>query len=159
MNNTIYAINGPVIKLRETKDFAMREMVYVGRKHLIGEVIGVNDKFTTIQVYENTAGLRIGEEVEGTGSPMSVTLGPGIISAIFDGIARPLSDMKKTDGVYVTEGSDIPTVDQEREFDVTVLVKEGDELSPGQIYAECPESLLIVNRATVPSYVGKCRVT
>ena len=159
MNNTIYAINGPVIKLRETKDFAMREMVYVGRKHLIGEVIGVNDKFTTIQVYENTAGLKIGEEVEGTGSPMSVTLGPGIISAIFDGIARPLTAMKKTDGVYVTEGSDIPTVDQEREFDVTVLVSEGDELSPGQIYAECPESPLIVNRAMVPPYVGKCRVT
>jgi len=103
MKNTIYAINGPVIKIRDTKDFAMREMVYVGNKHLIGEVIGVNDSATTIQVYENTAGLKIGEAVEGTGGPMSVTLGPGIISNIFDGIARPLSDMKKTDGVFVTE--------------------------------------------------------
>ena len=138
MTNKIYAINGPVIKIQNTKDFAMREMVYVGKKHLIGEVIGVNDEVTTIQVYENTAGLKIGEIVHGTGSPMSVTLGPGIIANIFDGIARPLRDMKKTDGVYVTEGSEIPTVDPNREFDVTVLAKVGDELSPGQIYAECP---------------------
>ena len=159
MKNTIYAINGPVIKIRDTKAFAMREMVYVGKKHLIGEVIGVNDSFTTIQVYENTAGLKIGEEVEGTGGPMSVTLGPGIISNIFDGIARPLTDMKKTDGVYVTEGSDIPTVDPDREFDVTVLVKEGDELSAGQIYAECPESPLITNKVMVPPGIKSCKVT
>ncbi len=159
MNNTIYAINGPVIKIRDTKDFAMREMVYVGNKHLIGEVIGVNDSATTIQVYENTAGLKIGEEVEGTGGPMSVTLGPGIISNIFDGIARPLTEMKKTDGVFVTEGSDIPTVDPNREFDVTVLVKVGDELSAGQIYAECPESPLITNRVMVPPSIKNCKVT
>lgn len=159
MNNTIYAINGPVIKIRDTKDFAMREMVYVGNKHLIGEVIGVNDSATTIQVYENTAGLKIGEEVEGTGGPMSVTLGPGIISNIFDGIARPLTEMKKTDGVFVTEGSDIPTVDPNREFDVTVLVKVGDELSAGQIYAECPESPLITNRVMVPPTIKSCKVT
>ena len=159
MTNKIYAINGPVIKIKNTKDFAMREMVYVGRKRLIGEVIGVNADVTTIQVYENTAGLKIGEIVHGTGSPMSVTLGPGIIANIFDGIARPLRDMKKTDGVYVTEGSDIPTIDPGREFDVTVLAKVGDELSPGQIYAECPETALITNRVMVPPDFGKCRVT
>ncbi len=159
MKNTIYAINGPVIKIRDTKDFAMREMVYVGKKHLIGEVIGVTDSFTTIQVYENTAGLKIGEEVAGSGSPMSVKLGPGIISGIFDGIARPLTDMKKSDGVYVSEGSDIPTTDPDREFDVTVLVKKGDELSAGQIYAECPETSLITNRVMVPPDIKKCVVT
>ncbi len=159
MKNTVYAINGPVIKIRDTKDFSMREMVFVGHKRLIGEVIGVNDSFTTIQVYENTAGLHIGEEVIGTGGPMSVTLGPGIISNIFDGIARPLSDMKKTDGVFVTEGSDIPTVDPEREFDVTVLAKAGDTLKAGQIYAQCPESALIVNKAMVPPDIAECTVT
>ncbi|MCR4780515.1 MAG: V-type ATP synthase subunit A [Ruminiclostridium sp.] len=159
MTNKIYAINGPVIKIKNTKDFAMREMVYVGQKRLIGEVIGVNADMTTIQVYENTAGLRIGETVRGTGLPMSVTLGPGIIANIFDGIARPLRDMKKTDGVYVTEGSDIPTIDPAREFDVTVLAKVGDELSPGQIYAECPETSLITNRVMVPPDFGKCTVT
>ncbi len=159
MKNTVYAINGPVIKIRDTKDFAMREMVFVGKKRLIGEVIGVNDGFTTVQVYENTAGLRIGEEIIGTGGPLSVTLGPGIISNIFDGIARPLKDMKKTDGVYVTEGSDIPTVDPDRVFDVEITVKVGDTLTAGQIYAQCPESALIVNRVMVPPDIAECTVT
>ena len=88
--NTIYAINGPVIKVKDTKDFSMREMVYVGEKKLIGEVIGVSAEFTIIQVYENTDGLKVGEQVYTTGSPMSATLGPGIISNIYDGIQRPL---------------------------------------------------------------------
>lgn len=157
--NTIYAINGPVIKLRNTKDFAMREMVYVGEKKLIGEVIGVTDRDTIIQAYENTAGLKIGEKVEGTGAPMSVTLGPGIISSIFDGIARPLRDMMKTDGGFVTEGSSIPTIDYSREFDVTVTAKVGDELCGGQVYASCPESSLVINKTMVPPNFGKCTVT
>ncbi len=157
--NTVYGINGPVIKIKDTRDFSMREMVYVGEKKLIGEVIGVNDGFTTVQVYENTAGLKIGETVEGTGAPMSVTLGPGIISNIFDGIARPLTEMKKTDGVFVTEGSDISTVDLDRKFDVTVTVKAGDELEGGSVYATCPESSLIVHKAMIPPYIKKCRVT
>ena len=157
--NTVYAINGPVIKLRKTKAFAMREMVYVGEKKLIGEVIGVNDDFTVIQVYENTSGLKIGETVEGTGGPMCVTLGPGIISDIFDGIARPLRAMTKTDGAFVTEGSNIPTVDMSREFDVTVTVKIGDRLEAGMVYATCPESPLIINKAMVPPNVSECVVT
>lgn len=157
--NTVYGINGPVIKVKDTKDFSMREMVYVGEKRLIGEVIGVNDGFTTIQVYENTAGLKIGDDVVGTGAPMSVTLGPGIISNIFDGIARPLTEMKKTDGVFVTEGSDISTVDLEREFEVTVTVKVGDELEGGMVYATCPESSLIVHKAMIPPFIKSCRVT
>ena len=88
--NTIYSINGPVVKVRDTKDFSMGEMVYVGQKRLMGEVIIVNDAATTIQVYEETSGLRPGEPVIGTGSPISVTLGPGIISNIYDGVQRPL---------------------------------------------------------------------
>lgn len=156
--NTIYAINGPVVKLRRTKDFAMREMVYVGEKKLIGEVIGVNDAETVVQVYENTAGLRVGERVEGTGGPMSITLGPGIISEIFDGIARPLRAMLKTDGSFVSEGSSLPTLDAERVFDVTVLVREGDALTAGQIYATCPESSLILHRVTLPPDFPPCTV-
>ena len=157
--NTVYGINGPVIKIKDTRDFSMREMVYVGEKKLIGEVIGVNDSFTTVQVYENTSGLKIGEIVEGTGAPMSVTLGPGIISGMFDGIARPLNEMKKTDGVFVTEGSAISTVDKERFFDVTLKVKVGDELTGGSIYAACPESSLIENRVMIPPYIKNCKVT
>ena len=84
LNNMIYSINGPVVTVKDSKDFSMLEMVYVGEKRLIGEVISVNDKLTTIQVYESTTGLRPGEPVEPTGAPMSATLGPGILSNIFE---------------------------------------------------------------------------
>ncbi len=76
MENKIYSVNGPVVKVKNTKDFSMLEMVYVGEKRLIGEVIGVTSEATTIQVYEVTTGLKVGEPVIGTGAPMSVTLGP-----------------------------------------------------------------------------------
>lgn len=151
--NTIYAINGPVVKVAAAKEFSMLEMVYVGNKRLIGEVIGVNDEFTTIQVYENTAGLRIGEPVVATGAPVCATLGPGIISNIFDGIERPLRDMTKLSGVFVSEGSSIFSLDTEREFDVTVTVKAGDKVTGGQIYCTCPETALIEHRCMVPPNV------
>ena len=86
----IYSVNGPVVKIRNTNVFSMMEMVYVGNRRLIGEVIGLTDEETTIQVYESTSGLQTGEPVEPTGAPMSVTLGPGILTNIFDGIEPPL---------------------------------------------------------------------
>ena len=150
--NCIYAINGPVVKVRDTKSFSMREMVMVGKSKLIGEVIGVTDEMTTIQVYEDTAGLMPGDPVEPTGTPMSATLGPGIISNIYDGIQRPLKAMTALSGVYVTEGSAIAALDEEREFDVTVTVKVGDKLHGGDIYAQCPETPLITHRCMVPPY-------
>ena len=81
--NVIYGINGPVVTVKDTKSFSMMEMVYVGESHLIGEVIGINDDITTIQVYEETTGLKPGEIVEGTGGPMKVCLGPGLLDNIF----------------------------------------------------------------------------
>ena len=150
--NCIYAINGPVVKVRDTKSFSMREMVMVGKSRLIGEVIGVTDEMTTMQVYEGTAGLMPGAPVEPTGTPMSATLGPGIISNIYDGIQRPLKAMTALSGVYVAEGSAIAALDEEREFDVTVTVKVGDKLHGGDIYAQCPETPLITHRCMVPPY-------
>ena len=157
--NTIYAINGPVVKVKNTKDFSMREMVYVGEKKLIGEVIGVSDTFTIIQVYENTAGLKVGEAVMTTGMPMCATLGPGIISNIFDGIERPLRDMKSISGSFVTEGSAIPSLDEERLFDVTLKVKAGDKVTAGQIYATCPETPLITHKCMISPSVKEATVT
>ncbi|MBE6879474.1 MAG: V-type ATP synthase subunit A [Ruminococcaceae bacterium] len=148
--NKIYAINGPVVKVKDTKDFSMREMVLVGDKKLIGEVIGVTSKITTIQVYEGTAGLMPGDPVEATGTPMCATLGPGIISNIYDGIQRPLKAMTDISGAYVTEGSAIPALDEKREFDVTLTVKMGDEVSGGTIYAECPETEIITHKCMIP---------
>ena len=148
--DSIYAINGPVVKVKDTKSFSMREMVMVGKSRLIGEVIGVTDEMTTIQVYEGTAGLMVGDPVEPTGTPMCATLGPGIISNIYDGIQRPLKAMTDISGVFVTEGSAIAALDEEREFEVTLTVNVGDMLSGGDIYAECPETPLITHRCMVP---------
>ncbi len=96
------------------------------------------------------AGLRVGEEIIGTGAPLSATLGPGIISNIFDGIERPLEDIEKTDGAFIGTGSSIPSLDPERKWDVTIKVSVGDELRGGDIYATCPETPLIEHRCMVP---------
>ena len=100
----IYSVNGPVVKIRNTNVFSMMEMVYVGNRRLIGEVIGLTDTETTIQVYESTSGLQTGEPVEPTGAPMSVTLGPGILTNIFDGIERPLRALEEASGAFIGDG-------------------------------------------------------
>ncbi len=149
LENRIYSINGPVVKVRNAKDFCMLEMVYVGEKRLIGEVIGISSEYTTIQVYESTTGLKPGEPVETTGSPMCVTLGPGIISNIFDGIERPLKELEKMGGAFIPEGASVTSLDTEREYDVTVTAKVGDKVSGGDIYAKCRETALIEHRCMI----------
>lgn len=144
MQNVVYAINGPVVKVKDTKDFSMLEMVYVGNKKLIGEVIGIDEHFTTIQVYETTTGLRVGEPVFTTGSPMCATLGPGIISNIFDGIERPLLKIEEVSGgAFISEGANVPSLDTEKKYDVKITVKEGDHLKGGMVYAECQETSVV----------------
>ena len=149
-SNLINSINGPVVTIKGPTDLTMQEMVYVGSKKLIGEVISISAERTTIQVYETTTGLRVGEEIIGTGAPLSATLGPGIISNIFDGIERPLEDIEKADGAFIGTGSSIPSLDPERKWDVTIKVSVGDELRGGDIYATCPETPLIEHRCMVP---------
>lgn len=154
MQNSVYSVNGPVVKIKDTKDFAMLEMVYVGDKKLIGEVIGINEKFTTIQVYESTTGLKPGEPVVGSGSPMSATLGPGILSNIFDGIERPLKKLQESSGAFISEGSVVTALDEEKQFDVTLKVKVGDMVKGGDIYATCPETPLIEHRCMISPYLS-----
>ena len=148
--NTIYSINGPVVKSAGIMVFSMLEMVFVGERRLIGEVISITDGLTTIQVYEDTAGLKVGEPIYGTGAPVCATLGPGIISNIFDGIERPLRDMTKLSGAFVAEGNSLFSLDTEREFDVTMTVKVGDKLSGGDIYCTTPETALITHKCMIP---------
>lgn len=150
----IYGINGPVVTVKETKTFAMNEMVYVGDARLIGEIIGITDRMTTIQVYENTTGLKPGEPVFPTGHPMSVTLGPGIISNIYDGIQRPLKHIEEKSGAFIEKGINISPLDDEKEWDVTILAKPGDKLKPGDIYATCPETSLILHKCMVPPNIS-----
>ncbi len=152
--NVINSINGPVVKVAATRDLSMLEMVYVGNRRLIGEVIGISDESTTIQVYENTAGLKIGEPVEPSGAPVCAALGPGIISNIFDGIERPLRDMPGISGAFVAEGSALPSLDEKREFDVTVTAGPGDRLSGGDVYCTTPETPMITHRCMVPPDVS-----
>ena len=146
----IFSINGPVVKVRDTNAFSMMEMVYVGDRRLIGEVIGMNDTETTIQVYEGTSGLKTGEPVEPTGAPMSVTLGPGILNNIFDGIERPLKTLEQASGAFIGDGIAVPLLDTEREFDVTVKVKTGTVLQGGEAYASCPETSAILHLCMLP---------
>src|SRR6266403_1584695 len=101
---TIYGINGPVVKVRGDHAFKMMEMVLVGHEKLIGEVIRVQENETIVQVYENTTGLRPGEPVVSTGSPLTVKLGPGIIGNIFDGIERPLTSIARKTGPFIGRG-------------------------------------------------------
>lgn len=144
--NTVFSINGPVVKVRDTKDFSMLEMVYVGDKKLVGEVINMSSEETTIQVYESTTGLKPGELVTGSGMPMSAVLGPGIISNIFDGIERPLKKLEEMSGAFITEGSSVPALDNEKLYSVKIKVKVGDVLKGGDIYATCPETPVIEHR-------------
>ena len=149
-DNKIFGINGPVVTIADTKDFSMQEMVYVGNGKLVGEVIGIDEKFTTVQVYEVTTGLTPGEPVEGTGDAMSVTLGPGIIKNIYDGIQRPLREIAEKSGAFIERGCSADGIDGETLWDVTVTVKVGDELTGGQVYATCPETPSIVHKVMVP---------
>ena len=144
--NVIFGINGPVITIKGETDLSMMEMVYVGKEKLIGEVIGLDKKMTTIQVYEETTGLKPGEPVYSTGLPMSVTLGPGIIGNIFDGIERPLPAIEKKFGAFIGKGAQFSPLDTEKKYKVTLKVKVGDTLSGGDIYAECPETPVITHK-------------
>ncbi|MFR8002183.1 MAG: V-type ATP synthase subunit A [Hydrogeniiclostridium sp.] len=148
--DVIYGINGPVVTVRDSSNFSMAEMVHVGKDKLVGEVIGITDKLTTIQVYEETTGLFPGEPVEGTGSPMNVTLGPGILDNIFDGIERPLKEIEEESGAFIARGSSVPSLNTEKLWEVTLLVKEGDYLKGGDIYAQCPETPVITHKCMVP---------
>lgn len=149
-NNVIYGINGPVVTVKNTDSFEMMEMVHVGKQKLVGEIIGITDDITTIQVYEETTGLKPGDPVEGTGAPMNVLLGPGIIDNIFDGIERPLKAIEEEAGAFINRGSSVSALDDKKLWNVTMKVKVGDKLEDGQIYATLPETPIIEHRLMVP---------
>lgn len=149
-NNVIYGINGPVVTVKNTDSFEMMEMVHVGKQKLVGEIISITDDITTIQVYEETTGLKPGDPVEGTGAPMNVLLGPGIIDNIFDGIERPLKAIEEEAGAFINRGSSVSALDDKKLWNVTMKVKVGDKLEGGQIYATLPETPIIEHRLMVP---------
>lgn len=147
---TIYGINGPVIYLKGNTGFKMSEMVYVGKERLVGEVISLDKDRTTIQVYEETSGLRPGEIVEATGEAVSVTLAPGILNNIFDGIERPLERIADTGGAFITRGISVDFLDLQKLWDTHLTVSVGDILHGGDIIAEVQETRAIVHKCMVP---------
>jgi V/A-type H+-transporting ATPase subunit A len=146
----IYGINGPVVTVKDTDGFFMQEMVYVGHQRLVGEVIGIADGMTTIQVYEVTTDLKPGEPVAPAGNPLALTLGPGILTNIFDGIERPLQEIQDKFGPFINKGATVSSLDTEKQWDVTITVQVGDQLCGGQIYATCPETPVITHKMMVP---------
>jgi len=146
----ICRINGPVVKARGAAGFRMHETVLVGNKKLIGEVISLENDIATIQVYEVTTGLTVGEPVTSTGKPLSVKLAPGIIGHIFDGIERPLRDIEKKSGPFILRGVDAEFPESAVKWTVHILAKPGDRVSGGMVVAQTQETPLIVHKIMVP---------
>ena len=154
ITGAIYGINGPVVYLKDQPNFRMGEMVYVGEENLVGEVINLNKDITTIQVFEETTGLKPGDIVTSTGDAISVTLGPGILNNIFDGVQRPLSEIAKESGKYISRGVSVESLDVKKKWDVTIKIAKGDQVYPGTIIAETRETKSIVHKSMVPPDVS-----
>ena len=150
----IYGINGPVITIQGNPGYKMNEMVYVGEHRLVGEVIRLSKEKTTIQVYEETSGLKPGEEVAGAGCAISVKLAPGILNNIFDGIERPLQKIAEKSGAFIPTGAQADALDREKLWETHITVQEGDEVAGGSIIAEVPETKSIVHRVMLPPGVS-----
>ncbi len=147
---SIYSINGPVVKVKGSKDYKMLEMVLVGNERLVGEVISIESDYTIVQVYESTTGIKIGEPVYSTQKAMSVLLGPGIIGNIFDGIERPLSVIKKQGGAFLDRGLQVDVLDRKKKWNVEIIAKAGDKVTGGYIIAQTPETAQVMNKIMIP---------
>ena len=150
----IYGINGPVVTVKNAPWLMMKEMVFVGEERLIGEVIAIHGDSTIIQVYEETSGVKIGEPVETTGAPMSVTLGPGLIGNIFDGIERPLRTIKDMSGAFISRGLRPDAVDMDKTWEVKITAKQGEEVTACAVIGEIQETSIIVNKVMLPPDVS-----
>ncbi len=146
----IIRVSGPIVDAEGLVGAMMYEVVEVGPDRMMGEVIRVSGDIGTVQVYENTAGLRPGDEVRCTGEPLSITLGPGLIGNIYDGIQRPLKTLHDQSGAFIVRGQKAPPLDTARKWPVKVLCKDGDALRPGQIIATTQETQVIEHRVMIP---------
>ena len=155
---TIKKVAGPLVIADGMRDANMYDVVRVSEQRLIGEIIEMHGDQASIQVYEETAGLGPGEPVESTEMPLSVELGPGLITSIYDGIQRPLSVIAEQSGKYISRGMQVDSLDTEKKWNVKFLVKEGDEVHGGTIFAQTKETASIMHKSMVPPKVeGKIK--
>ena len=146
----IQSIAGPLVIAKDMRGCEMYEVVRVGEEGLMGETIKLIRDLAYIQVYEDTTGLKPGEEVVRTGAPVSVELGPGIITSFYDGIQRPLLEIKNLAGDYITRGINVPSLDPEKKWDFMPTAKKGDELVEGDYLGDVQESKVILHKVMVP---------
>ena len=147
---TVVKISGPLVVAEGMRDANMFDVVRVSEKRLIGEIIEMHGDRASIQVYEETAGLGTGEKVESTGEPMSVELGPGLIKSIYDGIQRPLDDIRKVCGNNLARGVEVPSLKRDILWKFVPKVKEGDKVTAGDIIGTVPETDIVEHRIMVP---------
>lgn len=145
---------GPVVYAKDITRAQMLELVEVGEYRLIGEIVRLQEDQITIQVYEDSTGLTPGASVYGSGMPLSVELGPGLIGSIYDGVQRPLTEIKKVSGQYIQKGVRVPSLDRKKKWLFTPTVKEGDIISAGQTLGIVPETDRIEHKILVPPTVS-----
>ncbi|MCC8135666.1 MAG: V-type ATP synthase subunit A, partial [Ruminococcus sp.] len=151
---TIVKIAGPLIVAEGMRDADMFDMVRVSSQRLIGEIIEMHGDRASIQVYEETSGLGTGETVESIGEPMSVELGPGLIGSIFDGIQRPLDDIRKLSGNNLKRGVEVPSLKRDRLWSFTPAVKAGDKVVGGDVIGTVPETDIVIQKIMVPNGIS-----
>lgn len=146
----IYRINGPVIEAREVTGIYMGDIVEVGDEHLIAETIRLEGDRATIQVYEDTSGLKPGARVHGTGLPLAAELGPGLLTNTFDGIQRPLKLIEEEVGNFITRGVRVPALNRNKKWEFQPRVKVGDKVTPNTVLGAVQETEIIEHRILVP---------
>lgn len=146
----IIKVAGPLVIAQGVPKARMADVVRVGEKGLIGEIIELNGELASIQVYEETAGIGVGDPVVTTGRPLSVELGPGLLQSIYDGIQRPLEALKKASGDFIGRGLSVNALDRTKKWDFVPKVKKGDKVAPGDILGTVQETSLIEHRIMVP---------
>ncbi|UCE14010.1 MAG: V-type ATP synthase subunit A, partial [Candidatus Heimdallarchaeota archaeon] len=159
----IVRISGPVVEINGMNRAQLYEIVKVGEEQLIGEIIRIRktgtNHFSTVQVYEETTGLKPREEAVATGTPLSAELAPGLITQIYDGIQRPLPDLRIEVGNFITRGITSSPLDFKRKFDFKPLVEKGDKIKGGSHIGEVRESNLVTHKIMVPPEIGMAKIS
>lgn len=150
----IIRIAGSLVEADGMKGCKIYELVKVGNEKLLGEIIRLNRDVASIQVYEETDGISPGEPVEGTGSPLSVELGPGILKSIYDGVQRPLELIQKESGEYIARGVSVPPIDDKKKWKFTPKVKKGQDVEGGDVIGEIPETDIVMHKVMAPPGVA-----
>ena len=154
MSGTITKVSGPLVVAEGLADANVSDVVRVGSQRLIGEILNMTGDQASIQVYEETSGLGPGAEVVTTGMPMSVELGPGMLDNIYDGIQRPLPEMRALSGDCIARGIDVPALNREKKWEFVPVAKPGDKVGPGDVLGTVQETSAILHKIMVPNGIS-----